>query len=221
MSDHDKPKPALEDRDRDGERLFSPSAARNREPIRDVFVQLMPRSGKILEIGSGTGEHGVFLAAALPDVTWHAGDPDEGARQSIAGWIEHSKLENFASVHAIDVTKPVWGVEDDAPFDGVVSINMIHIAPFDAAKGLFAGASRLLRPDGRLFLYGPFSRRGRHIAPSNETFDESLKLRNREWGVRDLEQDILPLAQKNSFRLETIVEMPSNNLSVVFRKTAE
>jgi SAM-dependent methyltransferase len=209
---------ALEDRQTEGAKLYSPSAARNRDPIRDVFLQTMPRSGRILEIGGGTGEHAVHLAAALPEVDWRTGDPDESARASIAAWIAEAGLANLSGPHAIDVAGPYWGVENDGPFDGLVSINMIHIAPFEAACGLFAGAKRLLRPGGRLFLYGPFSRAGAHTAPSNAAFDESLKARDARWGVRDLEHDIAPLAQENALEQIHLVEMPANNFAAIFRK---
>jgi SAM-dependent methyltransferase len=216
----DKPKEiALEDRASAGEKLFSPSTARNRDPIRYVFLKTMPASGKILEIGGGTGEHAAHLAGALPEVQWHTGDPDPTSRGSIAAWIADARLANLSGPHAIDVTAKEWGVEKDAPFDGLVSINMIHIAPFAAAVGLFSGARRLLKPSGKLFLYGPFARKGVHSAPSNAAFDESLKSRDARWGVRDLEHEITPLAQKNSLTLDAVVEMPANNLSVIFRKT--
>lgn len=211
-------KTALEDRSHDSARLYSPSAARNRDAIRGVFLKTMPAKGGILEIGGGTGEHAVHLAAALPDIVWRTGDPEETARASIAAWIAEAGLTNLLGPHAINVCEKDWGVEDDAPFDGLVSINMIHIAPFDAARGLFSGAKRLLRPGGKLFLYGPFSRNGAHTAPSNEAFDASLKARDPRWGVRDLEQEIAPLAQENALTLEHVVEMPANNFSVVFRK---
>jgi SAM-dependent methyltransferase len=216
----DKPRvTALEDRDTAGERLFSPSAARNRDPIRAAFLANMPKTGKILEIGSGTGEHAVHLASALPEAAWFASDADASARTSIAAWIAETGLRNLKGPFAVDVTKPHWTVEDEAPFDGLVSINMIHIAPFAAAEGLFAGAKRLLRPGGRLFLYGPFMRDGVHTAPSNEAFDVSLKTRDPTWGVRDLDKEIEPLANRNGLVLETVVEMPANNLSIVFSKT--
>ena len=209
---------ALEPRETEGARLYSPSAARNRGPIRDVFLNSMPHAGKILEIGGGTGEHGVYLAGALPDAVWHTGDPDPSSRASIAAWIADSDLGNLVGPHAIDVTAANWGVEDAAPFDGLVSLNMIHIAPFAAAEGLFGGAGRLLAPGSKLFLYGPFSRGGVHKAPSNEAFDASLKARDERWGVRDLERDIAPLALKNALTRIEIVEMPANNLCVIFRK---
>lgn len=218
MTDTDKNEVALEARESDEDRLFSPSAARNRDAIRDAFTNLMPSSGKILEIAGGTGEHAVHIASGIPELDWLTGDPDETARRSIAGWIAASALPNLRGPHKIDVTAPLWGVEDEAPFDGLVCINMVHIAPFEAARGLFAGARRLLGPNGKLFLYGPFSRKGRHTAPSNAAFDESLKSRNTRWGVRDLEQEIAPLGEENALHLERVVEMPANNLTVVFGK---
>lgn len=209
---------ALENRDAQGAKLFSPSAARNRDPIREVFLKTMPHEGRVLEVGGGTGEHAVHLASALPGVEWRTGDPDEAARRSIAAWIEDAALPNLFGPHAIDVTQPEWGAEALAPFAGVVSINMIHIAPFAAAKGLFAGAGRLLQPGGKLFLYGPFSRNGVHAAPSNEAFDASLKARDARWGVRDLDRDLAPLARENALHLDALVEMPANNVSAVYRK---
>lgn len=209
---------ALEARAREGGRLFSPSAARNRDPIRDVFLAHMPHRGAILEIASGTGEHVVHLAAALPEARFFPGDPDPASRASIAAWTAYLGLENIAPPHAIDAARKDWVDAAPAPLDAVVSINMIHIAPFDAAIGLIAGAGAVLRPGGRLFLYGPFSRRGEHTAPSNAAFDQSLKAREPSWGVRDLDLDIVPLAEKAGLALERVIEMPANNLSVVFAR---
>ncbi len=213
-----KKETALEDRGADGARLFSPSAARNRDPIRDVFLKYLPKTGAALEIGSGTGEHAVHIAAAAPRLRWFASDPDGAARASIAAHMAASGLENIDGPHAVDVCEKDWDALLAGPFDAVVSINMIHIAPFAAAEGLFAGAARLLRRGGRLLLYGPFAQGGVHSAPSNEAFDASLKSRDPRWGVRDLEHDIAPLAQEHAFRREAVVEMPANNFTVVFAK---
>ncbi|MEX0644913.1 MAG: DUF938 domain-containing protein [Parvularculaceae bacterium] len=210
---------ALEERGRQGARLFSPSTARNRDPICAVFLEYMPTAGTILEIGSGTGEHAVHLAASLPNVRWLPGDPDQASRASIAAWIETSGLDNVAAPHAIDVTVASWAGEVASPVAGVVSINMIHIAPFDAARGLIAGAGALLGPGGKLFLYGPFSRAGHHTAPSNAEFDKSLKERDPRWGVRDLEHEVAPIARDAGLVLEKAVEMPANNFSVIFKKS--
>lgn len=210
---------ALEDRAHDGDRLFSPSAGRNRDVVRDVVMQQLPADGVILEVGAGTGEHATAFAAALPGVRWAPGDPDPASRASIAAWTAHLGLSNVASPHAIDVTADDWGVEPGS-LSGVVSLNMIHIAPFAAARGLVAGAGRYLRRGGVLFLYGPFSRNGAHIAPSNADFDRSLKSRDPSWGVRDLEGDIVPLAEAAGLILKTCLDMPANNFSVVFQKNA-
>lgn len=209
---------ALEDRAASGDKLYSPSTARNRDFIRDVLIDILPPKGAILEVAGGSGEHGVHFAKAMPGISWRTGDPDEASRRSIAAWISEAKLPNLHGPHAIDVTSDDWPVENVAPFDSVVAINMIHIAPFAAAQGLFAGAERYLRDQGVLVLYGPFSRNGAHTAPSNEAFDASLKSRNPTWGVRDLEHEVAPLAQKHALTLEQVVEMPANNLTVVFRK---
>lgn len=209
---------ALEDRAKIAARLLSPSAARNKDPIRALFLKHMPADGVIIEVASGSGEHVVHLAAAAPRLRFRPGDPDATARASIAAWTTHSGLSNIDPPHDADVSAPGW----HAPFetcDGLLSINMIHISPFAAAEGLFEGAARLLRPGGRLFLYGPFSRNGAHTAPSNAAFDASLKSRNPLWGVRDLENEIMPLADKAHLNLAAIEAMPANNFSVIFERS--
>ncbi|MEZ5896405.1 MAG: DUF938 domain-containing protein [Parvularculaceae bacterium] len=208
---------ALEERTASGARLRSPSAERNRDAIREVFLRLMPGAGAIVEIASGSGQHGAHIAAASPDIYWRPGDPDAASRTSIAAWTAHSGLANVAAPHNADVTRTGWEGDFGAA-DGVFCANMIHIAPFEAAKGLIAGAGRLLKPGGRLMLYGPFTRNGAHTAPSNEAFDASLKARDPRWGVRDLDRDIAPLAIAAGLSLVEIVDMPSNNFSVIFEK---
>ena len=210
---------ALEDRATAGERLFSPSAARNRDVIGSVLIKYMPATGVILEVGSGTGEHAVHMAQLLPGVRWLPGDPDPDSRASIAAWTAHAGLENVSPPHSIDVSGNRWDGIQDGECSGIVSINMIHIAPFSAARGLIAGAGRYLKQGGALFLYGPFSRNGQHTAPSNEDFDASLKSRDAAWGVRDLENDLLPLAYDAGLKVEAVVDMPANNLSVILRKS--
>jgi cyclopropane fatty-acyl-phospholipid synthase-like methyltransferase len=201
-------------------RTFAASTARNREPILAVLRRVLPENAKVLEIASGAGEHAVFLARAMPTLDWQPSDPDREARDSIAGWVAHEALTNVRPPLAIDVHDETWGVEDRAPFGAIVSINMIHIAPWSAALGLLKGAGRLLRAGGLLFLYGPFLQEGRHTAPSNAAFDASLRARNAEWGVRDL-SEICIAAERHSLRLHEIVEMPANNLSVIFAKSGE
>ena len=202
-----------------GARMNSPSAARNRDPIRDAFARTMPTAGTTLEIAGGTGEHAVHLAQAFPELYIHTGDPDETARASIASRVAEAGLENLTGPHAIDVMVNNWGVEERAPYDAIIAINMIHIAPIEAAIGLMRGADRLLERGGKLFLYGPFRRDGEHTAPSNEAFDADLKSRDERWGVRDLEQEIVPIAQKNRLELDDCIVMPANNFSAIFCKT--
>ncbi len=210
---------ALEDRAEEEKRLFSPSAARNRDVLREAFLAMMPDKGDILEIGAGTGEHAVHIAGAAPELSWQPSDPDEASRASIAAWTAHLQLSNIAPPLAIDVCAADWGdAERPRAYAGIVSANMIHIAPFSAAEGLFAGAGRLLNETGKLFLYGPFSRNGVHTAPSNMDFDQSLRSRDPSWGVRDLERDLAPLADKAGLRLEAIRDMPKNNFSVTFSR---
>jgi cyclopropane fatty-acyl-phospholipid synthase-like methyltransferase len=199
--------------------MFSASTARNREPILTVLHRVLPENAKVLEIASGAGEHTVFIATAMPALDWQPSDPERQARDSIVSWVAHESLTNVRPPLAIDVHDETWGVEDRAPFDAIVSINMIHIAPWSAALGLLKGAGRLLRAGGILFLYGPFLREGRHTAPSNAAFDASLKMRNAEWGVRDL-SEICIAAERHSLRLREVVEMPANNLSVIFVRSS-
>ena len=200
-------------------RQFSPSAARNCEPIREVLTRVLPRKGIVLEIGSGTGEHAIYFAKALTNLVWIPSDPDAASRASIEAWIATEDLANVRVPVAIDVRGAVWGVEDDAPFDAMISLNMVHIAPWEAALGLLAGAGRLLRPNGVLFFYGPFMLGGTHTAASNAAFDADLKRREPRWGVRDLD-DLIAEATPHGLELCEVVAMPANNLSLVFVKTS-
>ena len=200
-------------------RQFSPSAARNCEPIREVLTRVLPRKGIVLEIGSGTGEHAIYFAKALTNLVWIPSDPDAPSRASIEAWIATEDLANVRAPVAIDVRGAVWGVEDDAPFDAMISLNMVHIAPWEAALGLLAGAGRLLRPNGVLFFYGPFMLGGTHTAASNAAFDADLKRREPRWGVRDLD-DLIAEATPHGLELCEVVAMPANNLSLVFVKTS-
>ena len=210
---------ALENRGREGDgRHFSPSAARNSGPIRLVLERVLPKSGIALEIGSGTGEHVACFAKALPGRLWQPSDPDPASRASIAAWIASEGLANIHAPVAIDTRQAIWGVEDDAPFAAVVSLNMIHIAPWESALGLLAGVGRLLGPDGVFYLYGPFMRGGEHTAPSNAAFDAALKRRDPRWGVRDID-DLIGEAAPHGLGLREVIEMPANNLSLVFVRT--
>lgn len=194
-------------------RQYAPATARNREPILQVLRKVLPARGHVLEISSGTGEHAVFFASGLPGLTWQPSDPDPAARASITAWAAAAALVNLRPALDIDARAPTWPV---ARADAVICINMLHIAPWEAALGLFAGAARILPTHGVLYFYGPFKRDGRHTAPSNAAFDESLRGRNPAWGVRDLGEVTAAVAEAG-FAPPDIVPMPANNLSVIFR----
>ena len=198
-------------------RMFSPSAARNSEPILGVLERILPTTGLVLEIGCGTGEHAVCFAEAMTNLTWQPSDTDADARASTASWIKFARLNNALAPLDIDVCATSWGVEEAAPFDAIVSINMIHIAPWTACLGLFAGAGRLLCAGGLLVLYGPFMHGGVHNAPSNAEFDASLKARNPTWGVRDI-ADLERVGEASGLSLREMIDMPSNNAVIVFSK---
>jgi SAM-dependent methyltransferase len=195
--------------------LMSPSTARNREPILEVLRPRLPAGARVLEVASGAGEHAMFLAAALPEVSWQPTDRDTDALTSIAAWRAEAGLANLAPPLRLDAADPpTW---PRGPFEAVVCINMIHISPWTASEGLMAGAGRVLAPGGRLFLYGPFLEAAVETAPSNLAFDESLKARDPAWGLRDLAA-VTALAGAHGLAFAERIGMPANNLVVVFEK---
>ena len=209
---------ALEQRDVSADqRMFSPSAARNSAPILAVLKRVLPTHGSVLEIGCGTGEHAVRFAEAMPNITWHPSDPDADARTSTSSWISLAGLTNVLAPRDIDVCSGQWSIEQTGHFDAIVSINMIHIAPWAASLGLFAGSGRLLHAGGLLLLYGPFLRDGAHNAPSNAAFDAALKERNPSWGVRDI-ADLVQVGEAAGLVLRETIEMPANNMLLVFAR---
>jgi hypothetical protein len=198
-------------------RLSAPAAQRNRGPILEVLQRVLPARGRVLEIASGSGEHVVHFARALPQLTWQPSDPDPAARESIRAWIAHEKPDNALAPLALDVTRARWAHALE-PVDAVLCINMIHISPWEACLGLLYGCEMLLPQGGPLVLYGPFMRAGAHTAPSNAAFDASLRRQDPRWGVRDLD-DVQREAALRGFQLAEVVEMPANNLTVVLRYT--
>jgi SAM-dependent methyltransferase len=193
----------------------APATARNRQPILDVLQQHLPSEGLVLEVASGSGEHAVHFAAALPQLVFQPSDPDDEALASIDAWAETSGLMNIRPAMALDAEAPSWPVEQA---NAVLCCNMIHIAPWTAAVGLVSGAARILPDHGLLYLYGPYRRAGRHTAPSNEAFDRDLRRRNPAWGIRDLEA-VAALAAAEGFAAPEVVAMPANNLSLIFRRS--
>jgi hypothetical protein len=194
--------------------LVAPAVARNRDPILAILRQMLPHQGTVLEIASGSGEHALHFAANLPALMWQPSDVDPLALKSIAAYRAGAALPNILAPLEVNVQAPTWPI---TRADAVVCINMIHISPWSASEGLFRGAGRVLPPGGVLYLYGPFQEHGRHTAPSNEVFDASLRARNPEWGVRDLDE-VSELALRNGLQMIERIAMPANNLSVVFQR---
>jgi hypothetical protein len=204
-----------------GGRLDAPAFHRNHQAIRGVLERyLAGKSGDAVEAGSGTGQHVVEFARQFPDITWWPSDLNENHLTSIEAWRLHSRLTNIRPPQRIDLSNPAWGAAtgtDDASSQllAVFCANVIHIAPWGVAEGLVAGAGRALREGGMLFLYGPFARDGLHTAESNAAFDASLRQGNPQWGVRDVDA-VKKLASSAGLSLIEVVDMPANNLMLVF-----
>jgi hypothetical protein len=202
-------------------RLDAAAFHRNHQAIWAVLQKFLAgKSGDVVEVGSGTGQHVVHFAPHTPDITWWPSDLNEQHLKSIAAWRAYSELPNVRPPLRIDLTDPAWCPElhdGNGPGEllAVFCANVIHIAPWRVAEGLFAGAARYLRADGRLFLYGPFKRDGKHTALSNAVFDTSLRERDPDWGVRDI-ADLQKLAASVGFVLIETAEMPANNMILVF-----
>ena len=195
-------------------RRSAPHVARNAGPIAELLERVLPARGLVLEVASGTGEHVLHFAREFPKLLWQPSDPEPGALRSIEAWRAEAGLFNLLPAVALDARAADWPV---ARADAVLAINMVHISPWAATAGLMRGAGRLLAESAPLYLYGAYRQAGVPTAPSNEAFDESLKARDPEWGLRDLDE-VVAEAERNGFRLEQVVPMPANNLSVVLRK---
>jgi SAM-dependent methyltransferase len=205
----------------DADRLDGPAFHRNQAAIAPVLESfLRVRSGDVLEIGSGTGQHAVEYARRLPSVTWWPTDYNDKHLRSIAAWRAYAQLDNLREPTKLDASAADWqlaALSLPERFIAMFCANVIHIAPWVVAQGLFAGASRHLSPGGRLFLYGPFRHGGIHNSPGNQAFDKSLRARNSDWGVRDT-ADLKKLGETNGLRLAELVEMPANNAVLAFER---
>jgi SAM-dependent methyltransferase len=195
----------------DDGRLFTGSVERNKDPILNLLKRVLPHTGLILEIGSGTGQHVAYFAKALPELTWQPSDPDDGFRESIRSWTKLENLDNVRAPIDLEVCRFPWPV---TRADAVLCVNMIHVAPWAATQALFSGAKCVLDCGGLLVLYGPYLRFGRHTAASNEAFDAQLRATDPSWGLRNLEK-VVEIADQAGFRLAEVVEMPANNFGVV------
>lgn len=195
-------------------RETAPAAERNRQPILDVLVRVLPPRGLVLEVGSGTGQHVVHFARALPGLDFQPTEMDLARHASIHAWLAAEALPNVRPPLALDLTQHPWPV---AAADAVVCINVIHIAPWPVTLALMAGAGAILPAGGVLVTYGPYLRGGQHTAPSNQAFDTSLRARNPLWGVRDIDQ-VADAARHAGLHLDEAVPMPANNFTLVWRK---
>lgn len=221
-----------------GARRSAPAALRNREPIAEVLEDWLPASGLVLEIASGSGEHGAYFAERFRALEWQPSDIHPDALSSIAAWRDESGLPNLKAPIAIDAASSDWPIdraqavlsikipsdscdgsevaENSAFFDAVLNLNMVHISPWNAALGLISGAARILKRGGALIVYGPWLQSGVETAPSNLAFDQQLRQRDAEWGLRRVE-DFEAAASERGFRLEQTRAMPANNLMLLFR----
>ena len=195
-------------------RRSAPHVARNAEPIAEVLRTILPETGLVLEVASGSGEHALHFARAFPHLLWQPTDADPVALRSVEAWRTAESLPNLLAPVHLDAAAERWPVEQA---DAILCINMVHISPWAATVGVLRGAGRLLKPSAPLYLYGAYRQHGVKTAPSNETFDRSLRARNAEWGVRQLE-DVVAEAKRHRLGLDKVVPMPANNLSVAFTK---
>jgi SAM-dependent methyltransferase len=197
-----------------GPRRSAPAAVRNREPIAKVLAEWLPEHGLVLEIASGTGEHAAFFAYRFPQLQWQPSDIHPDALASIAAWRDETALPNLRAPLVIDASRPDWPI---GSADAVLSINMVHISPWSSALGLIDGAARVLARDGPLILYGPWLKDDIETAPSNLAFDQDLRNRDPEWGLRRVE-DFAAAAAGRGFVLEEGRVMPANNLMLLLRR---
>ena len=201
-------------------RLFFPATKRNRNFIGDVLSRIIQKSGSILEIGSGSGEHGVAFQKRFPETIWQTSDPDLRHRQSISSWILYEKLNiKMPQPLAIDVEITPWEISSELglSLQVIVSINLIHISSWNCTRSLFKESGKLLSNGKYLMLYGPFKIDNKHISQSNYLFDKSLKMQNNNWGVRNLDK-VNEEAYNNGFVQKELIFMPANNLSIIYKK---
>ncbi len=205
----------------DDRRIFAPATARNREAIAECLTPRLPQNGTLLEIASGSGEHGHYLSPLFPGLNWQPTNLLEEQIQSVEAWRIHEERSNFLPCLKLDATTDRWQVEEAGyahhPITAVFNANMIHIAPWIVCKGLMRGAGRVLENGGQLFLYGPFRTNGDHTAPSNVDFERWLTDQNPDFGIRDI-ADVEKEAMRNGLELVESCPMPANNFIKIFRK---
>lgn len=198
-----------------GARLSSPAAERNAAPIMEALAPRLPAQGRVLEIASGTGQHVRAFAERFPGLLFQPSDPSPAARESIVAWV--AGMPNVAPPLDLDAASPEWSDRAGGVFEAMIAINLVHIAPWEACRGLMRGAARVLAPGARFFLYGCFSEGGRHISESNAVFDANLRAEDPRWGVRSVEETAAEAAANGLAHAETIA-MPANNMLLVFTR---
>ena len=203
-------------------RLFFPATQRNKNSIGEVLSKIIKKNGSILEIGSGSGEHGVIFQKRFPEIIWQTSDPKLLHRKSISSWIEHEGLNmKMPQPLDLDVEKMPWDIPLNLAhsLQVIVSINMIHVAQWSCTVALFSESGKLLKQGQCLMLYGPFKIGNKHTSQSNYFFDNSLKMQNDLWGIKNLEE-VCDESKKNGFSQEDIISMPANNFSIIYRKVS-
>lgn len=209
-----EPKPWLIDEAGSDARRHAPATLRNRDAIAQVLQTVLPESGTMLEIASGSGEHVVHFAQAFALLQWQPSDCEPAALRSIEAWVADAELTNVLPPVLIDVEQSDWPIERA---DAALCINMLHISPWTACIALFRHCAALLPRHAPLFIYGPFVRHDVMTAESNLAFDASLKARNSAWGLRDVAH-VDAVGAENGFQRSELIEMPANNLSLVYRR---
>ncbi|WP_257551419.1 class I SAM-dependent methyltransferase [Sphingopyxis sp. DBS4] len=197
-----------------GAKRHAPATVRNRDVIAAVLADWLPPAGLVLEVASGSGEHAVHFAAGFPGLQWQPSDPDPTALTSIAAWRAEAGLANIAPPLLLDAAAPLWPVN---AADALLCVNMVHISPWAATRGLLAGAARVLPQGAPLILYGPYLESDVETAPSNLAFDRSLKERNPDWGLRDLGA-VKAAAAEAGLAFAERRAMPANNLMLLFHR---
>ena len=208
------PQPWMPDDGGAAAKRHAPATLRNRDAIATVLADWLPLAGTVLEVASGSGEHVIYFAAALPRLEWQPSDPDPAGLASIAAWRAEAGLDNIRPPVPLDASAADWAVGE---VDAILCINMVHISPWAATVGLFTQGAKRLQKGAPLILYGPYFRKDHEAAPSNLAFDESLRARNAQWGVRWLE-DVNELAEAKGLALKEVREMPANNLMLLYRR---
>ncbi len=198
-------------------RAYSEAAQRNSGPIGEVLLTLLPRGAHVLELASGSGQHARYLSQLLPEVVWQPSDPAPEALASIECYRAEADPARLLSPLQLDAAAPPWGLEAQ---DAVVCINMVHISPWEASRGLFQGAASALTEAGVLITYGPYRFDGVFLAESNREFHHSLRRRNPLWGVRDVTA-LKQLAAEVGMSLSEQHALPANNHLLVWRRATK